>query len=208
MNCQYYCYYWWIFYCLGMSTATALRDWKCSIIPRYRHYKLLFWRAQFVHPRHPSMAKWFRFRTYTPYNLGTDCQTDWNKLWGKSRCGNHHHQDSDRFVWRAASDGSIQLAAYAYDQSRKPFQHEGTLLQTFVTTIQPDQIVGSKMEWYLNRTEYSLHDDSGSLLEVITIEHENECSNFERGYELGLYFGGNCRAPDRVSVCFQDASDL
>ena len=27
---------------------------------------------------------------------------DYNKLWGKSRCGyaNGHHQDSDRFVWR------------------------------------------------------------------------------------------------------------
>lgn len=27
---------------------------------------------------------------------------DYNKLWGKSRCGyaDGHHQDSDRFVWR------------------------------------------------------------------------------------------------------------
>jgi hypothetical protein len=27
---------------------------------------------------------------------------DYNKLWGKSRCGyaHGHHQDSDRFVWR------------------------------------------------------------------------------------------------------------
>ena len=27
---------------------------------------------------------------------------DWNKLWGKARCGfaTHHHADSDRFVWR------------------------------------------------------------------------------------------------------------
>jgi hypothetical protein len=27
---------------------------------------------------------------------------DWNKLWGKGRCGyfHDHHEDSDRFVWR------------------------------------------------------------------------------------------------------------
>lgn len=154
------------------------------------------------------MAKWFRFRAYTPYDLGEDCQSDWNKLWGKSRCGNHHHKDSDRFVWRAAADGAIELAAYAYDNSRKPFQNEGTLLKTFVTTIQPEQKVGSKIEWYSDRTEYSLFDENGNLLELITIEHENTCSDFERGYELGLYFGGNCRAPDRVSVCFQETSDL
>ena len=33
---------------------------------------------------------------------GIDCMTSWNKLWGSSRCGylQHHHSDSDRFVWR------------------------------------------------------------------------------------------------------------
>jgi len=33
---------------------------------------------------------------------------DFNKLWGKGRCGylNSHHDDSDRFVWRRCSDKS------------------------------------------------------------------------------------------------------
>lgn len=184
--------------------------WKCSIIPSHRHYPLLLFRGRLRFSRQVSMAKWFRFREYTPYNLGDDCQSDWNKLWGKSRCGNHHHHDSDRFVWRASSSSPsfIELAAYAYDNSRKPYQNEGTLLKQFTTRIEPGQIVGSKIEWYSNRTDYSLLDEKGIVVEVLTIQHENECADFERGYELGLYFGGTCRAPDRVSVCFQETSNL
>jgi hypothetical protein len=195
---------WIILSCLLLSTAAS--RWKCSVVLRHRHYELAFWRLRIS--RQSSISKWFRFRHFTPYSLTEQCQSDWNKLWGKSRCGNHHHDDSDRFVWRATTDGNIQLAAYAYDQGKKPFQNEGTLLKTFTTTIAPQQKVGSKIEWFLDRTEYSLFDENGTLLEMVTIEHENTCANYNRGYMLGLYFGGNCRAPDRVTVCFQETSDL
>lgn len=65
------------------------------------------------------------------YNCSTSCSDtawylDWNKLWGKVRCGylNGNHDDSDRFVWRRCSDPTcdmyisgknmIQLGAYRY----------------------------------------------------------------------------------------------
>ena len=44
------------------------------------------------------------------------CQSNWNKLWGKGRCGYFtlHHIDSDRFAWRRnlAMDDQIEIAAY------------------------------------------------------------------------------------------------
>lgn len=68
------------------------------------------------------------------------CMSSWNKLWGYSRClGRHHHEDSDRFVFRraqaclsyektevmekaeCASKGLIEVAAYAYDGGDAPF---------------------------------------------------------------------------------------
>ena len=79
---------------------------------------------------------------------GSRCQSGWNKLYGASRCGylNHHHRDSDRFVWRRHPScikfqngrvigevencqykDKIQVAAYAYDKNRKPFQNPDLL---------------------------------------------------------------------------------
>ena len=60
---------------------------------------------------------------------------DWNKLWGKVRCGYLHdiHKDSDRFVWRRCSDttctafqgtDAIQIAAYSYDDGNVPYQND------------------------------------------------------------------------------------
>lgn len=76
---------------------------------------------------------------------------DFNKLWGKARCGflNSHHDDSDRFVWRRCSDkscsawkgyDSVQLAAYSYDNKIPAYTPEGQaagLLKIFDNTIVP-----------------------------------------------------------------------
>jgi hypothetical protein len=65
------------------------------------------------------------------YDCSQSCEDtkwyyDWNKLWGKIRCGytNGNHDDSDRFVWRRCSDPTcalyvsgqnmIQLGAYRF----------------------------------------------------------------------------------------------
>eukprot|EP01032_Pedospumella_encystans_P029608 gene29608-33432_t len=76
---------------------------------------------------------------------------DYNKLWGKSRCGyaHGHHVDSDRFVWRRCSDPScnlyiegtkrVQLAAYSYDNGVAPFENPKDLMKEFATTIETDK---------------------------------------------------------------------
>lgn len=147
----------------------------------------------------------FRFDIFTPYELGPDCQSDWNKLWGQSRCARHHHQDSDRFVWRQhAETGNIEIAAYSYDNGDKPFQNQGRLLKAFTTVIEPGQEVQSKMHLMQNATLFSLKPLNGTE-ETILIEHPNECSNYRIGYKLFLYWGGNCRAPSKVKVCFRSS---
>ncbi|CAF4752884.1 unnamed protein product, partial [Rotaria magnacalcarata] len=75
------------------------------------------------------------------------------------RCGylTSNHKDSDRFVFRrvgsclryeaghvvgendnCAEANLIEIAAYAYDNSLKPFENQGTLLKEFSTRLQVD----------------------------------------------------------------------
>ncbi len=142
---------------------------------------------------------------------------DWNKLWGKARCGyTHSHQsDSDRFVWRRVQNFSspancgnvpncsgIQLATYSYDAGTTPFPNENwALSKTFSTILQPDVAYILGMESYSNGTVlHSLSSSDGALLESKMNIHANLCANYEQGTVLGLYFGGTCPAPQAISV--------
>mmetsp|Transcript_3349 Transcript_3349/g.3317 ORF Transcript_3349/g.3317 Transcript_3349/m.3317 type:complete len:219 (-) Transcript_3349:8-664(-) len=146
------------------------------------------------------------------YNSSTSCDdpawyNDWNKLWGKARCGyaNSHHDDSDRFVWRRASVSNdntlISLGAYSYDNGKKPFETPG-LLKSFTTLLYPNTIYTLTLD--MNETglsTYTLLTENGEFLEQQTIQHENLCvDNFYEGTVHGLYFGGDCRAPTDVTI--------
>jgi hypothetical protein len=85
------------------------------------------------------------------YNCTSSCPEDpvwyydWNKIWGKSRCGYYHdhHEDSDRFVFRRCSDAScaayvagqslIQIAGYSYDNGLNPYS--GIFVQIIYATM-------------------------------------------------------------------------
>lgn len=43
------------------------------------------------------------------------------------------------------------------------------------------------------------------LLETKTIPHSS-CSSYKQGSVLGLYFGGECPAPQQVGVCYTTIS--
>ena len=132
------------------------------------------------------------------YNSSTTCDDeawygDWNKLWGKARCGYYHdhHKDSDRFVWRRCSESTcgiydnsgssyIQIGGYSYDNGNAPYNEPGSsmgLLQPFSTLIKPN------IYYKLNM----IMDDTG-------ITYYNE------GTVNGLYFGGDCKAPIDIVV--------
>ncbi len=142
---------------------------------------------------------------------------DWNKLWGKARCGyaHSHQQDSDRFVWRRLQNfhnpancgnipncSGIQLATYSYDAGRTPYPDENwDLSKTFNTILQPDVAYILGMESFSNGTVlHSLRSADGTSLDSKTNIHSNLCSNYEQGSVLGLYFGGTCAAPQDITV--------
>ena len=149
---------------------------------------------------------------------------DWNKLWGKGRCGyTHNHQlDSDRFVWRrlqklhtsspncAASNvancSGIQLGTYSYDNGVTPYPNENwALSKTFSTILQPDVAYILKMDSYANGTVVHsiLSSTDYTLLESKSNVHSNLCANYEQGAVLGLYFGGTCAAPQDITVKYE-----
>ena len=144
---------------------------------------------------------------------------DWNKLWGKGRCGYYHdhHKDSDRFVWRRCSDASckaydgvnekIQIAGYSYDNSLKPYQH-AELLPIFQTTIFPDV----QYSYTLEQTEDGVSsftlkgtDSTGDISETVTVQHNNKCNDYEKGTVQGFYFGGTCKAPVKVTATYESS---
>ena len=144
---------------------------------------------------------------------------DWNKLWGKGRCGytHSHHQDSDRFVWRRLQSEhnpnncagqttcyGIQIASYSYDAGTKPYgQSDWRLLQEFTTILKPDVEYALGMESFGNGSvAFMLLDGQGQFLEQVVNDHEHRCSNFEQGMVLGLYFGGTCTAPLDITVTY------
>lgn len=79
------------------------------------------------------------------------------------------------------------------------------LLQPFTTLVVADGATsyGLRMELHAaNATTFVLSTANGSELERKVVEHHNACSKWTKGYQLGLYYGGQCTAPSRVEVCY------
>lgn len=156
-------------------------------------------------------------------NRGRMCTQSYNAVWGSTRCGFFSSQlkDSDRFVFRRAgsclqydSEGRVvaeraecpeanmvELAASAYDGGRKPHESRGVLLKEFSTKLRTDTWYRFQMTFEETKTTYQLSDDANQVLEVHAVEHR-ACPDFNQGWIQGLYFGGQCRAPQTVSVCY------
>ena len=151
------------------------------------------------------------------------CMSSWNKLWGACRCGylTSNHKDSDRFVFRragsclqydsgrvvaedsnCAESDLIEIAAYAYDNSVKPFENQGTLLKEFQTKLRVDGWYKVALIFEETRTIYQLFDNNNQLLETQEILHRS-CKDFKLGMMQDLYFGGQCPAPQDVTVCYE-----
>lgn len=151
-----------------------------------------------------TQAVRFDASTIAEYPGTFGCASSWSKLWGASRCGFFHpHQlDSDRFVWRRASD-SIEIAAYAYDDGKRPYgPDDPNLLQPFGTHLAVGTTYTLGLDVAPSQTAYTIGDANGTVLETRTVAHGHACANAADGYKLGLYFGGSCAAPSPQTVCY------
>jgi hypothetical protein len=76
------------------------------------------------------------------------------------------------------------------------------LLQPFTTLLAPSTpyILAISMD-AAGVSSYLLLSGSGEVLETQTVQHATLCAdNYYEGAVQGLYFGGNCRAPEEVGV--------
>lgn len=158
--------------------------------------------------------------------MGHLCSTSWNKLWGTVRCGilNSNHKDSDRFVWRRAQkclvynspyvtgevencdeQDLIEIAAYSYDNGDQPFtsENQGRLLKIFQNKLYVDTWYFLKLTLYQTGAIFEVFTEHGSLIERQTIDHRDCGTSYMYGLMQGLYFGGQCPAPQDVTVCFR-----
>lgn len=106
----------------------------------------------------------------------------------------------------AACDESdlVEIAAYAYDNSAKPFENQGTLLKEFNTKLRVDSWYKVALTFEETKTIYELFDANNQLLETQEIVHR-QCKDYKLGMMQDLYFGGQCPAPQDVSVCYEKA---
>lgn len=154
---------------------------------------------------------------------GRACTESWNAFWGTTRCGYFTSQlvDSDRFVFRRARGcvefdsqghvireragcpdaGLVELAVSAYDDAKKPYEHMGKLLKQFSTKIYTNTWYRFQLTVEESKSTYQLSDDNEQVLEVLTVDHHS-CPEVNRGWFQSLYFGGQCPAPQDISVCY------
>ena len=145
-------------------------------------------------------CRYFRRKiTFTPscaYNLGDDDQYDWNKLYGLCFGITGIHKNSVRFGWRynTATD-LIEISTIVYS--------EGTVSRMRLAEVQVNHEY--EYEIKLCRWEYDPSNlsvmfyirDNGSLTGVrhFIIHPTAKCY-----FGCGFYFGGNKRAPHRMTI--------
>jgi len=95
----------------------------------------------------------------------------------------------------------IEIAAYTYDNGTIPYQHIGTLLKEFKATVEIDVWYNYTLHIQDSQTVYALAYQNGTVIETQTILHRG-CKNQNHGNLQSLYFGGQCPAPQQVTVCY------
>ena len=128
------------------------------------------------------------------YNLHDEDQHDVNKLFGFSI--GLHHKNSYRFGWRPIlEERKIEIVGYEYrDGVRQPTMPIVRInideVYEFILVYEPTNI---------RRTEYV-------VIKMATEEHKSIENffvvkrRFGFGYKLGIYFGGNEKAPHDMTI--------
>lgn len=165
-------------------------------IKRGRHYPYLipialpFW----VKKKDSTVrSKRFQFTSSCMFDLHDEDQWDVNKLFGFS-IGHHHKGSSFRFGWRPIlKNNTIEIVAYEYHdgvrQKTMPICEVNLYKWNRFTIIYSHKI--QKSHYYVNE-------------EYVNSRHLSNNVNLKKkwglGYTLGLYFGGNEKAPQDIII--------
>lgn len=157
-------------------------------IPAGRHralpLRLGFWW------RRNSFTWVVRFTDNCRYDLGNDDQLDTNKLVGIGYLPGHH-KDSARFGWRYDKmKGQIEIMAYCYVNGQRKIQ------SLCFCEIGKEYVLQLKM--LINSYYMAVHERGETpIIGSDWIDH-NHNKHFK--YRLGVYFGGNRRAPHTMTI--------
>lgn len=130
----------------------------------------------------------FKFTDSCMYDLHDEDQWDVNKLFGFS-IGHHHKTNSFRFGWRPKlNNNTIEIVAYEYINGVR----------------EKTEIIG---EVELNKWHvFELHYNPQTYRRLYILNHINKLKHstiykpYGFGYTLGVYFGGNEKAPHNITI--------
>ena len=132
----------------------------------------------------------FMFTESCLFDLHDEDQHDVNKLFGFS-IGNHHKGSSFRFGWRPIlKNGTIEIVAYEY--------HDGVRQKTMhICEVEIDRWYTYRISYrpYCDTSFYFIDENGKSFTNTFTLKKKTGL-----GYTLGVYFGGNEKAPQDIII--------
>jgi len=142
----------------------------------------------------------FMFSDSCMFDLHDEDQWDVNKLFGFS-IGHHQKGSSFRFGWRPLlNNGTIEIVAYEY--------HDGFRFKTMpICEVELNKQYKFRIGYlpYINRTYYNVSDTQTGkrIKDRFIVDFTNEVKLLKKsglGYTLGVYFGGNEKAPHDITI--------
>lgn len=142
----------------------------------------------------------FMFTDSCMFDLKDEDQWDVNKLFGFS-IGHHHRGSSFRFGWRPKLEtNTIEIVAYEY--------HSGFRLKTMsICEVELNKWYKFRIGYlpHLNKTTYHIGDiKTKKMIKdrflVDFVNNVNLAKKSGLGYKLGVYFGGNEKAPQDITI--------
>lgn len=135
----------------------------------------------------------FMFTASCMFDLKDEDQWDVNKLFGFS-IGHHHDCNSFRFGWRPKLDNeTIEIVAYEY--------RNGVRNKTMpICEINSYKWYSFKLIYNpkLKNIEYKITDSAKKLHSLVNNINLDKTGGL--GYTLGVYFGGNEKAPQDIII--------
>jgi hypothetical protein len=174
---------------------------KTKSVCKNMHYSLNFLNFKPYYNGHDNvnyiMTYNVKFTDESKYDVGED-QSDINKLFGVSY--GHHHNQSDRIGWRYNKKTDlIDLFLYSYENSKR--------IKTYLTSV----TVGYYDTYIINldvmenngyrNTNVSIYKTLyGMTAKIFSLSYMYKHTHTKYGYSLGLYFGGNQKAPKTIKM--------